>query len=84
MPQMASSKAQLDGSDVGPEEDALLKLSFLLEGNREGRVEGDDVGPGLGAAETLGGVEGELEGAELEPWPGYFWELGKLGQMEGI
>ena len=63
----------------------MLKLGFLLEGDEEGCVEADDVGLKLGATGTLGAVtDGELEGTEGEPWLGYSWELGNLGQLEGI
>jgi hypothetical protein len=34
----------------------------LLEGEEEGGAEGDEPGPGLGAAKILGDAEGELEG----------------------
>jgi hypothetical protein len=37
-----------------------LKLGWL-EGGELGRVEGDDVRPELGAAESLGESDGELE-----------------------
>ena len=57
----------------------------MLEGIGLGRLEADDDGPELGAAETLGDTDGELEG------PADDWDEGpaegtllKLGLLEGI
>ena len=44
-------KSAVDGSDVGPEEGALLETLGSLEGDEEGCVE------------TLGDPDGEVEGA---------------------
>ena len=50
----------MDGRDVGSEEGTLLKLAGLLEGDGEGSVESDDIGPEPGAAKKLGDGDGDL------------------------
>ena len=53
---MASSlEGPVDGSDVKAEKGALLKLGVL-----QGEDEGDDDGPKVGVADTLGDADGEL------------------------
>jgi hypothetical protein len=54
----------VDDSDVGIEEGFALPILGLLEGDDD-RVEGDDDGPELGAAEILGGEEGPGVGGAL-------------------